>query len=103
MESVFLFSLFQQLSGEEKQMAKAMTEAAKAAAKAPTKKRPSTSSQPAYATSLPPAKRRSFKPDKVIVCYSCQQTGHIAPQCPNNKQTASSSASSSSSKSSSKK
>ena len=85
-------------------MAKAMTEAAKAAAKAPTKKRPSTSSQPAYATSLPPsAKRRSFKPDKVIVCYSCQQTGHIAPQCPNNKPTASSSASSSSSKPSSKK
>ena len=83
-------------------MAKAITDAAKTAAKVPTKKRVS-SSQPSYATSVPPSsKRRSFKSEKAIVCYSCQQTGHIAPQCPNNKSSASTS-SSSSSKSSSKK
>ena len=84
-------------------MAKAMAEAAKATAKGSAKKRPS-SSQPSYSTSVPPSsKRRSFKPDKVIVCYSCQQTGHISPQCPNNKSAPSTSSSASSSKSASKK
>ena len=93
----------QQLSGEAKQMAKAIADAAKATAKAPSKKRPSSTSNSAFPTSLPPSsKRRSFKPDKVVVCYSCQQTGHIAPQCPNNKPTTTTS-SSSSSKASSKK
>ena len=83
-------------------MAKAIAEAAKTTAKAPTKKRPS--SQPSYSTSVPPSsKRRSFKPNKVIVCYSCQQTGHISPQCPNNKPASSSSSSSSSAKPASKK
>ena len=60
-------------------MAKAMA-AANKTAKQPSsasKKRPSGS--PAV---VPSFKRRSYQPDRVVTCYNCQQTGHIAPRCP---------------------
>ena len=79
----FSFFLFQQLTGERKQMAKAMV-AANKPARSSYKKRSSTPS-----SSAPPPKRRSFTPDKGIVCYNCQQPGHIAPRCPSRPNAAS--------------
>ena len=59
-------------------MAKAMAKANKAASKAPTFKKRSASSSAA-----PPPKRRSYnQQDKPIVCFNCQQPGHISPRCP---------------------
>ena len=69
---------FQQLTGEHKQMAKAMAKANKAASKAPAFKKRSASS-----SNAPPPKRRSFQQDKPVVCFNCQQPGHISPRCPN--------------------
>ena len=65
-------------------MAKAMADASKSVAKtAPARKRNSTTS----ASSMTP-KRQPFRQNKSIVCYSCQQTGHIAPQCPSRSASA---------------
>ena len=75
---ILLFSFFHQLTGEHKQMAKAMAKANKAASKAPVFKKRSASSSAA-----PPSKRRSFHQDKPVVCFNCQQPGHISPRCPN--------------------
>ena len=76
---IFSFALFQQLTGERKQMAKAMAKATKAASKAPASKKRSTSSPAA-----PPPKRRSYgQQDKPIVCFTCQKPGHISLRCPN--------------------
>ena len=58
-------------------MAKAMAAANKSAKSSSSFKRWSTT--PA---SAPPPKRRSFSADRPIVCYNCQQPGHIAPKCP---------------------
>ena len=60
-------------------MAKAMAKATKAASKAPAFKKRSASSSAA-----PLPKRRSYnQQDKPIVCFNCQQPGHISPRCPN--------------------
>ena len=83
----------QQLTGEQKQIAKAIEQANKAAAKATSFKKRSSSSTPSSSSSSSsssyPSKRRSgsgfVKPDKQVVCFSCQQVGHIAPQCPNTR------------------
>ena len=48
------------------------------------KKRPSGS--PAV---VPPLKRRSYQPDRVVTCFNCQQPGHIAPRCPSRPPSAS--------------
>ena len=74
---------FQQLTGERKQMAKAMA-AANKTSKSSFKKRSSTPS-----SSAPPPKRRSFASDKGVVCYNCQQPGHISPRCPSRPNAAS--------------
>ena len=75
---LFVFSLlsFQQHTGERKQMAKAIAAVSKSSkTPAPKKRSPSVSA-------APPPKRRSYQPDRVVTCYNCQQTGHIAPRCP---------------------
>ena len=63
-------------------MAKAMAKAKanKAASKTPVFKKRSASS-----SNAPPPKRRSYnqQQDKAIVCFTCQQPGHISPRCPN--------------------
>ena len=80
--SVFLtfpFFYLQQQTGERKQMAKAIAAVSKTSksSSSSSKRRP-TSSSPA----VPPIKRRSYQPDRVVTCYNCQQPGHIAPRCP---------------------
>ena len=76
-------------------MAKAMADFNKASLKtASTRKRQSTTPSSSSSSSTP--KRSSYKPGKVV-CFSCQQPGHIAPQCTANRSTPSSSSSSSSS------
>ena len=85
-------------------MAKAMADVNKTQKSAPTRKRHASA---ASSTSTP--KRSVYKPNKPIVCFACQQPGHIAPNCPGSHsssstpQAASSSSSSSSSGKSSKK
>ena len=73
-------------------MAKAIAEVNKAAGKSGSaRKRPSSSSATASSSSTP--KRSTFK-SKPVVCYSCQRTGHIAPNCPSLKDRPSTSSSS---------
>ena len=83
----FFFHLFQQLTGERKQMAKAIAAVNKSSKSSTFKKRPSTSTP-----TLPPSKRCSFSSDKSVVCYNCQQPGHISPRCPSRPSAASTSA-----------
>ena len=81
---IFFSVSFQQHTGERKQMAKAIA-AVNKSAKAPSfKKRPISAS-----VATPPPKRRSYQPDRVVTCYNCQQTGHIAPRCPSRTPSAS--------------
>ena len=84
-------------------MAKAIAEVNKAAGKSGSaRKRPSSASASASSSSTP--KRSTFK-SKSVVCFSCQQTGHIAPNCPSLKdrdRPSTSSSNTSSSKSSKK-
>ena len=94
------FNIFQQLTGEQKQLAKAMADVNKASAKtSSSRKRSSTTVTSSSSSSTP--KRAAWKP-KPIVCYNCQQTGHIAPHCTASKPSTSSAFSSSSSSSASK-
>ena len=86
-------------------MAKAMADVNKSQKSAPTRKRNASA---ASSTSTP--KRSVYKPNKPIVCFACQQPGHIAPNCPGSRSSSatpkvgsSSSSSSSSSSKSSKK
>ena len=83
---LYLLSL-QQLTGGEKQMAKAIAEPNKAAMKvAASKKHPSSSAPSASSSSSSstfPSKRRSGRYERPMTCFSCHQAGHLVPQCPN--------------------
>ena len=71
-------------------MAKAIAAVNKTSSKAPAFKKRTSVSVPA---ANPPPKRRSYQPDRVVTCYNCQQTGHIAPRCPSRTPAASTPAS----------
>ena len=76
---IFFFCFFlQQHTGGRKQMAKAITAVNKTSKSSSSFKKRA----PSAAVPTPPPKRRSYQPDRVVTCYNCQQTGHIAPRCP---------------------
>ena len=83
---------FQKLTGERKQMAKAIAAASKSSKTLKSFKKHSAVAP----SSAPPSKRHSF-PDKTVVCFNCQQTGHISPRCPSRPSASSTPAAKSSS------